>query len=151
MKITEKQLRKIIKESVKKVLKESFRTLKPYSQEWKDTFGNPDYEDLENWEKDADIYNTYYQYDKNLPTKLDVDVSDKFIATRITPTRMEFDRYMDGRDNREGMKSIDNEKAWSELQKKQPKMHNWKNYRFPDENTNVDDDSYFRKKYINGN
>ena len=152
MKINESQLRKIIKESIKNVLNEGFRTLKPYSQEWKDTFGNPEYEDFEDWETDADKYNTYYQYDKNLPTKLDVNVSDEFIDTRITPTRKEFDRYAKDRDNRERLKPMDNEKAWSEFQKNQPKMRNWEKYRFPDENTNVDNDSssYFRKKYING-
>lgn len=80
MKINESQLRKIIQESIKNVLNEGFRTLKPYSQEWKDTFGNPEYEDFEDWETDADKYNTYYQYDKDLPTKLEgINELTKFV------------------------------------------------------------------------
>ena len=98
VRLTESDLHNIIKESVKKVLREErFKTIKPHSEEYYNShLYDPDYEDgFADWEKDADKYDTFYNYDKELPARVKKSNPNQGpYEIKHTPTRMSYEEYM---------------------------------------------------------
>jgi hypothetical protein len=148
IRLTENDLHRIIKESVKKVLSEErFKTIKPHSEEYYNShLYDPDYEDgFADWEKDADKYDTFYNYDKELPVRVKPNQNQGYYELKHTPTRKSFEDYLE----RQRQEHHYNGDPWKDIKRVNTNFDydNFFSYR-PNKNLDNDSSEWFRSKFL---